>query len=797
MKKKLSILMSIVLAVVSCGAVFQMKTPITAEAAVAEKAVSEGEYEIIYNNDRVIVSLGDSFSSGEGIEPFFDDDIPSGVYHELTLYSGDSYTYVDKNRTYDLLLSKDWLCHRSENAWSGMLKLKDYSTGKSITMNQNRGTGSKSGNWYFAAMSGAVTGNILDTGTIPDDVKAKAKKGKKLPEEYEHRFKLFNRTVAIRFINGKILPERHKEYVEIEPQLNVFKQLKNKKAEYVTITMGGNDVEFADVIKDAVLDFDFLEFTGYRSRLDKHIDKIKENLIDTTVERLEQCYKKISETAGSQAHIIVAGYPKLVAPYTTDIDSLIMGSLMPRQQEYFTSNKSIVFSQKDAQSLDEAVKIFNDRIYKAVEKCQKEGMNISFVSVYNAFGNDVAYSSRDKDKELLNRLQSPNKYDIDETKPTSSYSIHPNLKGAEVYAECVQDEIDKNEKKLTVSGKITDIDGKELEGVEITVETVGQTNGQKVSSKKDGQFFTQSYWESEYGTAYNITFEKEGYSPLIITEKTDGKKGNNLTINVKLVPELFDVEITGTVTEKNGDPIDGAEVTVIGGYKTTKEIKTVIVDGKEKQEEFIKADRTQQDKQTVYTENGKYSVRLVSDKPDNYQITVQKKDYEPYENKNIRAERPDPPDKEVSVTHDVKLGRHRYQLFSDMAYTWTQAESYCESLGGHLATISSAEEMQDIISEIQNTDDPSNCYWIGLRGEGFTWEWVTGEPVTYFNWAEGEPNNYWGQSENYVHLFGRKYTGGFGIKTVGSWNDTSDSGAAYAGDFYSLNNMGFICEWDE
>ena len=49
-------------------------------------------------DDRIIVSMGDSFSSGEGIEDFYDYDKPL------------------ENR----IQSQDWLSHRSKNAWSGM-----------------------------------------------------------------------------------------------------------------------------------------------------------------------------------------------------------------------------------------------------------------------------------------------------------------------------------------------------------------------------------------------------------------------------------------------------------------------------------------------------------------------------------------------------------------------------------------------------------------------------------------------------------------------------------------------------
>ncbi|MBQ9384900.1 MAG: InlB B-repeat-containing protein [Ruminiclostridium sp.] len=69
----------------------------------------------------IIVSLGDSYSSGEGIEPF----------------------YEQGN-----VESPDFLAHRSENAWGG--KLRMYMEGFSGEMKNYRGT-----NWFFAAASGA------------------------------------------------------------------------------------------------------------------------------------------------------------------------------------------------------------------------------------------------------------------------------------------------------------------------------------------------------------------------------------------------------------------------------------------------------------------------------------------------------------------------------------------------------------------------------------------------------------------------------------------------------------------
>ena len=75
---------------------------------------------------RIIVALGDSYSSGEGIEPFF------GQEQETALKVQD----------------EDWLAHRSALCWSGQLTLP----GVSGTMAEHRGE-----NWFFVAASGAET----------------------------------------------------------------------------------------------------------------------------------------------------------------------------------------------------------------------------------------------------------------------------------------------------------------------------------------------------------------------------------------------------------------------------------------------------------------------------------------------------------------------------------------------------------------------------------------------------------------------------------------------------------------
>lgn len=120
---------------------------------------------------------------------------------------------------------------------------------------------------------------------------------------------------------------------------------------------------------------------------------------------------------------------------------------------------------------------------------------------------------------------------------------------------------------------------------------------------------------------------------------------------------------------------------------------------------------------------------------------------------------------------------HTYTLFDGEASNWDAAQEYCEALGAHLLTITSAEEnafVYDYMIDCGYTD----AYW-GLtdRETEGVWEWCTGEPLTYVNWAEEEPNN-----DNGGEHYGMFWEGEPG----GVWND---------GDF-GHDGVAFLCEWD-
>lgn len=115
---------------------------------------------------------------------------------------------------------------------------------------------------------------------------------------------------------------------------------------------------------------------------------------------------------------------------------------------------------------------------------------------------------------------------------------------------------------------------------------------------------------------------------------------------------------------------------------------------------------------------------------------------------------------------------HWYDLVQPGPVFWTMANQQADQLSfqglpGHLVTIGSAAEQDFLVSSF-SIGYPGA--WIGLTDaaqEG-SFQWVTGEPLSYTAWNTGEPNNL-KNAEHYVHLF---LTG----QSTYAWNDLFDSG---------------------
>ncbi|MBR4234837.1 MAG: hypothetical protein IKR85_02095 [Clostridia bacterium] len=415
-----------------------------------------------YQPSRIIVSLGDSFSSGEGNEPFYGQKIEG--------------TVIDRSLE-QRLESEDWLGHRSTRSWPGRLTLPAVSG----PMSQNKDT-----NWYFFASSGATTDHYWGTQYRPinkvrtpqDFAKSEIENMKKTLDMLKGEDIKYERMEI--FINESrpITPQR-------EALVNLANELKaqGRHVDYVTLTLGGNDVGFSDIVTkvftpEALQDEELKKYT-----LTEMLDSARAHL-PTLDEDLENIYKDISKILGKDTAIIVAGYPPLFAERTLEekisrivseenkeattdaLLSLLLGvggtgtkavfegaevlaDIITGGIHIYNALGTYTVTAQEAAEVNEAVREFNEHLKKNVESLQERGINIHYVDVYEAFDGDgkgghAAYS----DEPYLNPVELVRTYQDWEgtlTKLGSFYSVHPNEAGLAAYAECVQQKINELE----------------------------------------------------------------------------------------------------------------------------------------------------------------------------------------------------------------------------------------------------------------------------------------------------------------------------------------------------------------
>ncbi len=318
---------------------------------------------------KIIVSLGDSYASGEGVEPFY----------------GQEEVFALKSR------NPDWLAHRSRQSWPGMLTLPAVDG----PMRDHRGE-----NWFFVAASGAKSQHLY---LLSEE---EISQGKTAQQE-----KKFNRE----FAEGAR---------QLDPQLQIFDELdaRGLKADYVTVTIGGNDLGFDKIIGLGLSGS--MNLIPYKAIQD-HTKLLWESyyLLSGVRGKIKRAYRDIAARAGSQAWIIVAGYPRILDPDC--------GKSQPA-----------VFSDKTADIINRMATLFNEELRNIVEECRGEGIRICFVSVEEAFDGHGAYA---EDPWINPVIAKPQEQDLKETAVMSMYSMHPNAKGCEAYAACVQEMINRLE----------------------------------------------------------------------------------------------------------------------------------------------------------------------------------------------------------------------------------------------------------------------------------------------------------------------------------------------------------------
>lgn len=411
-------------------------------AAVLFPAVIKAQAE--EDDPLIVVSMGDSYSSGEGIEPFFGQDA----------------------RIESRVTDSDWLGHRSTKSWASMLRFQ----GLSGTLGDYRSdypyspTGSSNARWYFVASSGATTAHF------------KKRQEKTINRDFYDDLKMY-----------------------LSPQLDIFSKCRGE-VDYVTFSIGGNDVGFADIIINAAAGSTYLDFSNVKKMLNEQWDKIEE-----TKTNIRNAYKSVFYNAGSQVKLLIAGYPKL-------LDQNGHGALI---------------SLDEATMINNSVSRFNLVLSGLVRDVASMdlGQGAYFIDVEGTFNGHEAYASGfpvANDTEWINRIiLIPQSQDLETKKIGSAYSVHPNAKGAQAYAECVNEKIRQIEAEGMLSGKICKAADREtaIADAEIIIEkdgrwvrTYSNANGTYSITLKPG-----TYLVSISAPGY-IDFQS--YATVVANEKT-------------------------------------------------------------------------------------------------------------------------------------------------------------------------------------------------------------------------------------------------------------------------------------
>lgn len=147
---------------------------------------------------------------------------------------------------------------------------------------------------------------------------------------------------------------------------------------------------------------------------------------------------------------------------------------------------------------------------------------------------------------------------------------------------------------------------------------------------------------------------------------------------------------------------------------------------------------------------------------------------------------------QAGETVQGKTHSSRYELVKE-SLSWEEARRRCQEMGGHLATITSQQEMDQLTK--MASDQGIKFLWLGgytsydSQGNVFG-HWITGEDFSFQRWAPEEPSrvDLDGEPEWYIMLWNVEKLGGW------SWNDQRNDPAAAVKTM--APEMGFICEYE-
>ncbi|MFY1625815.1 hypothetical protein ACN268_21850 [Micromonospora sp. WMMD735] len=318
-----------------------------------------------------VVSLGDSYSSGEGVSSSNGSD-----YYRETDYKqivNDEVRYQD-------------VCHRSRSAWSRLAKFSDSTSS----------IGSRSDSWdpnldyQFLACSGAQTEQLLPGYTVPA--------GQPLPTNAWGE--------AAEYHSGEM------------SQLD--RGFLDENTTLVTLSIGGNDARFANVLQFCFLNSFNCDTDTYPGDTKPLAAQVKEDIEGPVKQSIKTVLREIHKKAPG-AQIMLMGYPKLFE----DTGPLCLPEISDGERKWL-NNTGMLLASVMGQATTEA---------------SSEGIPTYFGDPTFAFsGHGVCAPTEEihrvvyaltpgEDGELPDEYpESWNKYGI------SQQSFHPNLGGSNRYA---------------------------------------------------------------------------------------------------------------------------------------------------------------------------------------------------------------------------------------------------------------------------------------------------------------------------------------------------------------------------
>ena len=116
---------------------------------------------------------------------------------------------------------------------------------------------------------------------------------------------------------------------------------------------------------------------------------------------------------------------------------------------------------------------------------------------------------------------------------------------------------------------------------------------------------------------------------------------------------------------------------------------------------------------------------------------------------------------------------HYYKAF-EFKLPWDAASKFCQSMGGHLATMEDKTEVT-VLDKIRTKGGGFN-YWLGgYRDDQGLWRWLNGSIITDSFWRANEPSSSESKSKMLIHRYDKAF----------EW---------YSHD--GNEKWSFICEWD-